>query len=344
MKIHGRLAWLLGAQLVLHAAAPARAQISDDDLIRALLNQLEMVVLHGDASAYDALLAGTNDPERVRIFVALELRDDVTRVVMQERDRQHLQGSLPGNGYRLIVDAFIESGNRGRISTLQLDIRKVQERWLIADQERLSVVDNLYRLSLTAGKQFTASNLKITAEDFVLTLIDGSVFVVETNRGITGLVLLGRGEMAFSPASTTEKGQVRIFAGAETLTTRFDSAFLRAANMTAHVDITQLVPRPVDPRDLRRAQEVFSDESPKSFTLDLADLTRDTWSLLPSEGDFLAEVRTRRFDTLTYTRSRAEAEDISLFDRRRSRTISAYASVEKLATRGRFYNEDDLAA
>ena len=106
---------------------------------------------------------------------------------------------------------------------------------------------------------------------------------------------------------------------------------------------TQLVERPVDPRELRRAEQLFREESVKSFSLELGDLTRDTWSLLPAAGDFLAEVRTRRFDTLTYSRSRSEPEDISLFDRRRQRNIAVYASAEKLASHGRFYNEDDLA-
>ena len=59
-------------------------------------------------------------------------------------------------------------------------------------------------------------------------------------------------------------------------------------------------------------------------------------------GDFLAEMRTRRFDTLTYARSGTEAEDITLFDRKRHHNIAIYASKVKLAQRGPFYNEDDL--
>ena len=54
-------------------------------------------------------------------------------------------------------------------------------------------------------------------------------------------------------------------------------------------------------------------------------------------------MRTKRFNTLTYARSAAEPEDISVFERRRKRNIAMYASRDKLATRGRFYNEDDLA-
>src|SRR5207247_10448319 len=75
----------------------------------------------------------------------------------------------------------------------------------------------------------------------------------------------------------------------------------------------------------------------------LADLSREAWSLLPNIGDFLAEVRTGRYGTLTYARSGNEAEDLTLFDRKHHRNIAIYASEQKLARRGRFYNEDDLA-
>src|SRR5207247_5299130 len=74
----------------------------------------------------------------------------------------------------------------------------------------------------------------------------------------------------------------------------------------------------------------------------LGDLSREAWSLLPGPGDFLSEIRTRRFDTLTYARSGSEAEDVTLFDRKRHRNISIYASKQRAALRGRFYNEDEL--
>ena len=45
----------------------------------------------------------------------------------------------------------------------------------------------------------------------------------------------------------------------------------------------------------------------------------------------------------SYTKAGNQAEDISLFSRERRRTMSIYASQEKLAGRGIAYNEDDLA-
>ena len=90
---------------------------------------------------------------------------------------------------------------------------------------------------------------------------------------------------------------------------------------------------------------MFATEAPKSFNIDLRDLSRDsldTWYILPEMGDFLAEIRTNKFGTLTYARSAGNAEDITLFDRLHRRSISLYASPAVLAQRGNTYNEDDL--
>ena len=76
-----------------------------------------------------------------------------------------------------------------------------------------------------------------------------------------------------------------------------------------------LEPVTLDSRAYRRGLAVFDEGVPKSFNLDLSDLSRDVWSLLPQPGDFVAEVKTRRFDDLTYARSSGEAEDVTLFQR-----------------------------
>ena len=320
------------------------AATQDDDGLRAFLTHMDQAVRTGDPAAFRRLLTVSSDPMRATQFAADEFGAGVTRTLLKERERHRLPDAGSGDGYRLIVDAFIEFGSRARVATWRLDVRKLDAtEWGIEDEERLSSVEGLYHLSVNASKQFDARNFTIAAEDLELTLETGTVFTIDTDQGVTGLVLMGRGVMRFHPAPETEKRQVKMFAGAELLESRFDTAFIRVGNLASHADPSMLVARPVDAHDLKRAEQIFHDESVKSFGLDLADLTGDTWSLLPSDGDFLSEVRTQRFDALTYSRTTSEPEDVSLFDRRRQKTIALYASAEKLASRGRFYNEDDLA-
>ena len=340
-------ALLLTALLLLFRASPAPAQ---SDGVRMMLTAFENALVSGRSESYNNLLMPTileapASAARAASFAESEFRPGATRAVIQERDRQNLVGALAGNGFRLVVDAFVEYGDRARVATWQLDIRRVgEDDWKILDQERLAAVENLYRLRINPLNEYDVRDFRIQAEDLELTLVEGTIFTITTDQGITGLVLQGHGEMRFSPNPETEKGQVRILAGKDQLESRFDAAYLRFGAFSNHADPQKLVPRAVDPRDLRRAEQIFREESPKSFVLDMGDLSDDRWSLLPSSDDFLAEMRTRRFSTLTYARSYSEAEDISVFDRRRQRNIAVYASKEKLEDRGPFYDEDDLAA
>jgi len=328
------------------AAAPARGQ--DDVSLQLLMRRIEQVVRAGDTSAYFALLSTGADRQRATEFASSELMPGANRSVVQERDRAALAGASD-NGYRIMLDVMAEFGSRARIATWRIDVKRTgapgsDTEWTIADQERVSSVENIYRLSLNTAKQYAAHDLKIAVEDLDLTLTEGSVFVAEIDAGATAVVLLGKGTMNFHPAPATEKGQVRIFCGNETLETRFDTAYIRLnpADFESLFSASALQTVAVDARTLKRAQDVFRDESPKSFVIDLGDLSRDPWTLLPGQGDFLAEMRTRRFDTLTYARSGTEAEDITLFDRKRHHNIAIYASKVKLAQRGPTYNEDDL--
>ena len=344
MKLRAAIALLA---LALCSGATPHAQAVDG--VRLLILKIERIVQTGDGVAYMASLSASADRNRARDFIGSELLPGSNRAVMQERERDPLVGTLPGNGFRLMVDVLAEFGSRARVATWRLDVKRTGDagtdgEWTIADQERLSSVENIYRVGLNATKAYTARNLQIASEDIELSLAEGTMFVGDIDQGVTAVVLLGRGAIHFHPAPATERGQVKIFAGSETLDTTFEAAFIRLnpGDFDAVFSAAALRPKAVEGRELRRAQEVFREESQKSFVIDLGDLSREAWSLLPSAGDLVAEMRTRKYDTLTYAKSGAEAEDITLFDRKRHHNIALYPSKGKVAARGRFYNEDEL--
>jgi hypothetical protein len=326
------------------------AALDEDATINALIVAIEAAVNANDASAWMALQSPNADEAAGREFFDTMVPSGVTRGVMRERDRQPLLGALPGDGYSLVLEVFTENGSRGRLATWRVDVRRPRDSaerqpWRITGQEKLSAVDGLHRLALDTQRQFTAQNLVVNSIDFELRLPAGDVFVAETLEGVTALVLLGDGSMVFTPAPQEERGQVRLFAGSETLDLPFTAAFIRLSPFDFERAVSQASLQPAavtDQRAYRRAQEIFDEEVAKSFSLDLNEFSVDTWSLLPQFGDFVAEVRTRRFNTLTFARATNEAEDVSLFHRARKRNIAAYASAMKLSSRGRFYNEDDL--
>jgi hypothetical protein len=341
----------LALALVLLAAfvSPALAQAGDEpDPVAPLLARIEQALGSRSVEGYLELLASSADRKSAAEFAESIGSSGISRVAVRERDRMPLKGVLPGDGYSLLVEVFLESGLRARIATWRLDVRRRASSpdWGIADQESLTTLYGLFRLSLNPKRQISVKDLVISAEDLKLTVPDGSLFIAEADDGPTAVVVLGRGEMVFSPTPPAERSQLRVATGAEPLQTGFDGVFLRInpSDFRSSVSAHEMIDRPaVDPRDLSRADEIFQRELLNSFGLSLGDLSSETWSLLPPSGDFLADIRTRRFETLTFAKSGSEVEDISLFNRKAKRNLSVYSSREHLARFTRFYSEDQKA-
>jgi hypothetical protein len=328
-------------------ATPATAQDRPGtDPVAALLTRLEQMMVRGDSEAFPALFGqGVAEGSIRRYQIDLFLAGAV-KAMVRERERAPLEGAPPGDGFRLVVEFFVATPGRARILTTGMDVRRPPNgdlaSWRIVALEGISSVDGLYRLRLESDKPLAAKGFKITSEDLVVSLDDGTLFPVMSDEGITGIVLVGRGEMQFSPTPPAERGQLRIFAGREALNAPFETAFIRLnpSDYRAQVLPQQLAAATIDERVVRRAQGVFERSAPKSYQVDLRDLSPDAWYLLPPSRDFVAEVDTRRHDTLTFSRSSAQAEDVSLFQRENKKTIALYASAAKLAARGRFYSDD----
>jgi hypothetical protein len=347
---HTSVCALLGAVVLL--ATPLPAATPTPDGVEQLLARLEQAVRSGSPGAYAPLLSAYADRPLAAAFAASVIQPGTTRAVIRERDRSPLQGTLPGEGFELTVEAFVESCREARLYTWSLDVKRVGRRgqgveegtWLVAGQRVLGTLPAIHRLQLDERKQFTGRQIVITDEDLEITMSEADVFVAEASGSPTAVVVLGRGQMRFAPAQLAERGQVKLFSGSETLVTAVDSVFMRVPPGESGRHIKgSLEPRQVDTRQFLKAHDIFRAEAGRSFGLDLVDLSPDAWSLLPMPGDFLAEVQTRKLGTLTYARASRDAEDISFFDRTRRRNIASYASAARLAARGRFYNDDDAA-
>ena len=342
---------LLGAAgLLLLISHPGGAQPPDDGAGAAggyepLVEALEAAMLAGDPAGYVALASPSADRDAAARFAGEHVRPGIDRVTATPRFETALDGHPEGDGYRLMVELFFESGARGRLETWRLDVVRdgAGRAWRILEQDAVDSIDNLRHLRISPTTQYIADDLVVTSEDLTLTLAEGSAFVAETEVGVTGLVLLGDGLMRFSPQPEAERGQVEIFSGREVLEADFEAAFVRLhpGAYRARVSTGVLRARGVDRGALRDAEAVLDEFVPLSFTLDLSDISDRVWSLPPGRGDFLAEIRTEDHGTLTYTQSVRQPEDISLFERDANRIVSLYSSARKRATRGRYFGDDD---
>jgi hypothetical protein len=312
-----------------------------------LTSALEEAALAGSTEAYLSLISPDADREAAALFAGSNLAA-VDRVRVVPRFEVPIDDLPAGDGYDLTVEIFSESENQGHLETWRLEIVRVGEgdeaAWRIRHQTSLDSIDGLRHLRLTPTKQYAANNMVVLGEDLSLTLVKGSVFVAETESGVTGLVLLGEGIMHFAPQPEAEQGQLRIFDGNETLEAKFETAFIRLhpEAYNSRVSTSGLVEEAVDRDVFEKATEVFDAFIGLTFTIDLSDVSDKLWSINPGVGDFLAEVSTKQHGVLSYTQSGQQPEDISLYDRASNRIISLYPSARRRATQGRYFGDDEI--
>ncbi len=339
-----RRALLVVCVLVLQGASsaqtPAVRPQAADPIVR-LLEDLEKALQRGrveDLRALGAATLATDDAERLARTVA---GGPATGAIVRERARRAAR-----DGFEVLADVLVSHGRVGRIATWLIAARPrgpTAERYELTAFNEVAALDSLLRLTLDTTKQFVVKDLVLELTDLTLKMHTGVAFAAESTNGVTALVLRGKGEVLFSPSDPAEQGQLRIFNGRAPLAAEIDSVFMRLnpAEFVERISSANLIPAPrVDANELRRAEEIFNDLAPRTYNLDLRELTAERWSLEPSYGNFVVEFRSNRHGWLTYVRAPNDPDDISLFDRGRNRNISIYASPEKLKARGRFYTED----
>jgi hypothetical protein len=333
----------------LHASAVAQTgqvRPAQADGVVRLLADLEQAIGSGRLEDLRRLSSSAVESSDERLFARATRNGQPSAAVVRELARRATPGAA---GFDVLVDVLVAHGRRGRLSTWQVQAvphGESQDRYRLASIIELAAVDGLWRLDLDPAKQFAVSNLSLQAPDYTLTMESGSAFVAETDGGVTALVLRGRGEMHFAPPDPAEQGLLRLFAGKPAFTAKVDSAFVRMgpAEFGDRIAASSLKPVSVNPVELRRAQGVFEEFVGRSYSLDLASLTPERWSLEPGGGHLIVEARTSEHGWLTYARAPNEAEDVTFMDRARNKNISLYASAERLLQRGPHYSEDDDAA
>ena len=330
--------------LLLGVRAPAQQPAPAPDAVTQLLAALQAAIAANNIGAFRALLSPRLPALDGVAFEVTLLNGGVTTATVRERDR-----GATAMGTRVLAEFLINRDGAGQITTWQIDVAGTGAAAHVNQIEglhRVSSISGLHRLELDTSTAFVVNNFVFTAIDFRLTMASGTAFVAKTSDGITAIVLRGSGQMQFEPSDPIERHQLKRFSRAEVMNDPVDAVFLRInpSEYGSRISDGSLKPIAATGGDINRARAVFNQWASRSYAITLGDLSTDRWTLLPAPGDALADMLTHRFGWISYSRAVSQNEDVSLFDREAHKNISVYASPGKIATRGRFYSEDDSRA
>lgn len=314
-------------------------QVPTTDPVASLLASVQSALATNNVAAFRELAAPGLPVGDRSSFELLLFSKDVSSAVVRERDREAISGQT-----RVLAEMLVNRHGAGQIATWQFTLTNTPGGGLkIAGLRQVSSISGLHRLELDTTTAFAVNNLSFSATEFRLTMPTGTAFVAKTAEGITAIVLRGRGQVAFEPSDPIERHQLDRFARSETLNEQIDAAYLRINPDEYQTRIAEgsLTPIATTSGDISRARAIFGLWADRSYNIALGDLSSERWTLMPAPGDALADFQSKRFKWLTYSRAAGQNEDVSLFDRDAKKNISIYASPAKIATRGRFYSEDD---
>ena len=188
-----------------------------------------------------------------------------------------------------------EFGSRARVATWQLDVKRTgaagaDNEWTIADQERISSVENIYRVSLNAAKQFAAHDLKIAAEDLDLTLTEGSrVRRRDRRRRHRPWCCSARaGQLPSVAGDRTGPGQdfLRQRDARDALRRRLHPRSTRPTSTRSSTASALHAGAGRSARAASAQRRSFAKSRRSRSSIDLGDLSREPWSLLPRPGRF----------------------------------------------------------
>ena len=324
--------------VLLGVVAPAQQPTPAPDPVTQALTAVQTAIATNNINVFHALCA-PQLPEldglgfQVSLFGAT-----VTGATVRERDREVVPG-----GSRVLAEFLIDRNGAGQIAAWQIGFTSTAAGPRISSLHQVSSVDGLQRLELDTSTAFEVNNFVFTATDFRLAMPSGTAFVAKAADGITAIVLRGDGQLQFAPTDPIERHQLKRFAHQEAMNDAISAAFVRInpSEYDTRVSDGSLRPMAATPRDINRARSIFNEWASRSYNVTLGDLSSERWTLLPPPGDALADMSTHHYGWLTYSRAGGQNEDVALFDRDNKKNISIYASPAKLATRGRFYSEDN---
>jgi hypothetical protein len=328
------------AVLLVLFGVTARAQQSTQppDAVTQLITALQTAISGNDVSAFRALASPRLAELEGLAFELAFLSGGVTAATVKERDR-----GANAEITRVLAEFLINRNGAGQIATWQIDLSGTGAVLRIEGLHQVSSISGLHRLELDTSTAFDVNNFVFNAIDFRLTKASGTAFVAKTSAGVTAIVLRGHGQMHFEPSDPIERRQLKRYAKTEVLTDPVDAVFLRInpSEYQSRISDGSLRPLAASTKEINRARDIFNQWASRSYNVTLGDLSAERWTLLPAPGDALADMLTRHFRWLSYSRAVSQNEDVSLIDREAHKNISVYASPGKIATRGRFYSEDD---
>jgi len=220
------------------------------------------------------------------------------------------------NSYSLILDTWL------------LDVIRVKDEWEIFNKDTLGQTQTLYKLKIPSEKMERVKKVQIEHNDIQISFEDPVVFYDNIPNKETALIVIGKGEVNFTPSLPREKHHLDLISNKEFIRSPIEYIYLRfsPAFFNDHIKIIKGITekKPIGESDIDLAEDLFIKNYPRSFTVK-SSLTQDFFSVLPKGQEATFEFQAKKFGELTYIFSPFAFEEINLYQWKKDNIICLYS-------------------
>ena len=318
---------LMGLCLPLLAAAVKPASQAPLQTTEAFFSQIQALLVEKNLPAYLELFAPAvraGERDRLTTFFEDFKMDSVTLRWAGKRTGEEA-------GTRLFCQAYFQNATTVMIESWQLTAALRDGRWEVVGKEVSGNISTLYKVKIPGGRAERARSVEVDHRDIRLTFADAAVFYDNLPDTETAFLIVGKGEVRFSPSNAIERHQMELLYRKPYLEDEIDFLFIRCSGQFAEKSI-KITPgeagRPVTQAETDRAAALFARTYPRSFTIE-SSIDKELLSILPQGEEAVFDFRGKRAGDLTYIYYPFSDEQVNLFDRDKERILSLYSPEDK---------------
>lgn len=309
---------------------PASADQAVDDLFLRLQTAFAAKDLTAYLAAFDPTLR-EREHGQASSFLTMWQMDKVAF-------HQANKDANPEGEAGLYVQVLYENAYAVMLEIWHVWLRKDEGRWTIAAKELSGNITNFYKVRIPSGRVERAARVEVRHRDIVLTFQDAWVFYDNIPDMETALLVIGKGQVRFTPSDEGERHQLELRYKTKTVKDVLEYAFLRFSDAFFRSNIT-ITPAnagglgkspPLSQAMMNRAYSIFSRTYPLAFTIE-DSLTRERLSFVPQTDQVTFDFKGDDRGEMAYIYSPFSDEEIHFMTRNPDKLINLYSPESEAA-------------
>ncbi len=238
------------------------------------------------------------------------------------------QQERPAGGYTLYIRLFFQNTTSVILDLWRMAVISVAGHWTVVEKQLVGDPKTLFKLSLPSERVERVRSLTVEHEDIRISFEDALCFYDNIPEFETALIVIGKGELEFSPSHPRERYQLELFFKQKTLLDKLEYAYLRFSPsfFRENISIVKETEKPFSlaESELNEAYSIFMRHYSRSFTV-RNSLDGALLSVTPQGDEAVFEFKGKKAGDSTYVYSPFTNDEINFYQWKEDRLISLYS-------------------